>query len=55
MFYLPRFYWKTFVEKGRMKFLTAGTKDMITCEKEMDKRGGNRRRKRRVGKVSQGT
>ena len=39
-FYLPRFCWKTFVEKGRMKFLTAGMRDMITCEENMDIRAG---------------
>ena len=38
MFYLPRFYWKTFVEMGRMKFLTSGTKEMITDDDEMTNR-----------------
>jgi len=39
-FFAPRFIWKTFVENGKMKFLTADTRDLTTESSEIDNRVG---------------
>ena len=37
-FFLPRFFWRTFVEGGKMKFLTSGMKELTTDEKVVEQR-----------------
>ena len=34
-FFVPRFIWKTFMEAGKMKFLTAGMKELTTDEEKV--------------------
>jgi len=37
-FFLPRFIWRTFVEGGKMKFLTSGMKELTTDDSVVEKR-----------------